>query len=327
MFVEFVAAGSATAARVVLAAVFALSGASKLAAARDFRAGLRALEVPERLVPPVARLWPALELAAAALVLPLGFTRSGAIAALVLLTLATVVIWRAVREGRAVSCACFGRLSGGTLGWRTVVRNGALAALALWLATAATPGTNPRDETRAVSPAAWTGWIVLAGAIGGGLLTDAWRRTSRRPPASPRWATGAPRRNAAAARPPAPDFSLPAADGTTVALAQLVAHGRPVLLVFTHPGCGRCADVPAVVRRWQRDPRLTVAVVTTPAGDGGLPRSYRGIRTVLLQRDREVALAYGVSGLPAAIVVDRSGALAAGPADDIEAAAVLAADV
>lgn len=129
-------AALAPAAALVLAAVFAVAAATKLAdqptTADEFgRLGLPAPDLLARVVPPA-------ELAVSVLLLwrpNLGST----VASFALLAF-TAVLAAALRTGRSVSCGCLGSLSRKPISAMTLVRNGALMALAALASTTPTTG-------------------------------------------------------------------------------------------------------------------------------------------------------------------------------------------
>lgn len=122
-------------ASIVLAGIFIVSGSAK---ARDLGVTATAaasLGVPASLARPVARLLPVVELAlAAALLVGLlvsALRRIAAIGAVLLLGAFTVAMARTLRRGQAPMCRCFGALGERPISTETIVRNLALAALAL----------------------------------------------------------------------------------------------------------------------------------------------------------------------------------------------------
>lgn len=109
---------------------------------------------------------------------------------------------------------------------------------------------------------------------------------------------------------PAPPFSLPGVHGETMTLDALRAYGKPVLLVFSSPGCEPCTALLPDVGRWQRDhaARLTVAIVTR--GSAMVNREVaaeHGLGHLLVQRESEVADAYRSNGAPSGVVVRPDG--------------------
>jgi peroxiredoxin len=110
---------------------------------------------------------------------------------------------------------------------------------------------------------------------------------------------------------PAPSFALPDLRGRTVTLEGLLRSGRGVVLVFTDPACGHCdALLPALGRsRGDHEPRL--AVISRGREDENRAKAAEhGIAPLLLQRDFEVAEAYGNYGMPGGLLIDAAGRVA-----------------
>src|SRR5262249_3480907 len=127
---------------------------------------------------------------------------------------------------------------------------------------------------------------------------------SRVPPAAAPAATGLPVGS------PAPEFALAGLHGETLTLAALRAAGRPVLLLFTDPGCGPCPAVLPEGGRWQREHAATfgLAVLSRGAAEQNRAKAAEhGLGQVLLQKDREVAEAYRANGTPSAVLVRADG--------------------
>jgi uncharacterized membrane protein YphA (DoxX/SURF4 family) len=130
--------GAALAARLILAAVFALAGAAKLADLAGSRTAVAGFGVPERLAGPAGTALPLAELATAVLLLPDATARAGAIAALGLLLAVSVGIRASIARGDAPDCHCFGQLHSEPAGPRALARNFALALLAGFVVVAGT---------------------------------------------------------------------------------------------------------------------------------------------------------------------------------------------
>jgi len=120
-------------ARFVLAAVMAAAAAGKLRDLEGTRTAVIDLGVPSKVSGVVTAALPLVEITAAvALLLPLrAVMLAGAALALVLLAAFTVVIGRTLAAGRRPPCHCFGARSNAPLGLDAIVRNAALAALAV----------------------------------------------------------------------------------------------------------------------------------------------------------------------------------------------------
>jgi thiol-disulfide isomerase/thioredoxin len=98
--------------------------------------------------------------------------------------------------------------------------------------------------------------------------------------------------------------------GETITLDFLRAPGKPVVLLFSDPGCGPCNMLLPEVGRWQRDyaGKLTLALISRGSVEANRTKaSEHGITQVLLQKDRETAEAYRDQGTPGAVLVRPDG--------------------
>src|SRR5262245_24275231 len=114
-------------ARLLLAGVFAIAGAAKLAERRRIGTAIAEFGVPAGIATPLGWLLACCELGVA---LALLFPPSAAAGALGLLLVFSAVIAANVARGHRPSCHCFGQLHAAPVGWSTVGRNGLLAAVA-----------------------------------------------------------------------------------------------------------------------------------------------------------------------------------------------------
>jgi methylamine dehydrogenase accessory protein MauD len=318
------------AARVILFLVFAVAGVAKLRDREGAREAARGFGAPAW----VGGALPFAELATAGMLLPSTTAIAGAIAAAALLAAFCAGIGRAMARGGAPDCHCFGALHSEPAGPRTLARNGVLLAIAS-VVIAAGPGP---------SAVAWVGDLrgtalalaVVAAAAGiaiaaqSAFLVALLRQNGRilrrldalesgvEPPAWDDAGVGLPVGLAA------PAFELPGLDGVPVTLGQLRAPGRPVLLLFTDPGCGPCNALLPEVRGWQRD--VTVAVISRGGADANRAKAEEhGIARVLLQNYREVANAYACPATPTAVLIDPAGRIAQPAAPGAEAIRALLA--
>jgi peroxiredoxin len=316
-------------ARLILALIFAVSGAAKLADLAGSRRAAADFGLPRALAAPVGTLLPFAELALAAALLPTATARWAALGALGLLAAFTVAIGLALARGRRPECRCFGRIAAEPIGWRTLARNGVLlllAGLAAWL------GPGP-------SALGWLGGlsslelVLLAGtvaallaAVGGSwlllqVMAQNGRMLQRLEALESRLADGAATPAEPPARPglpvgaPAPTFALPGLFGETLTLEALRAPGKPVLLVFVDPDCGPCGALMPELGRWQRDEaaRLTVALISRGGVEANRDKSTAaGLTNVLLQRDWEVHEQFLAQGTPSAALVRADGTIGGG---------------
>lgn len=111
----------------VLAAVFLLAGASKIAAGPQWPVQATGLGAPGFVIP----LVPWIEICIGAVLAVQIARRPAAAAAFVMLVVFTVLIVRMLAQGRRPPCACFGAWSAKPLGAGHVVRNAALIVMAL----------------------------------------------------------------------------------------------------------------------------------------------------------------------------------------------------
>lgn len=252
-------------ARLLLAAVFAVAAVAKLADRDGARRTLTGFGVPDRLVSPFAILLPLAELAVALALVPATSARYAAVGAAALLALFTAAVVVARLRGRKPDCHCFGRLHSKPAGAGTVLRNVLLAAVAVLVVLR--PGEGPSWVEMAVAAA------ILAVAAQAVLLAVLLRRYGRalrrieELEAGPALAVGAP----------APHFQ---------GLGELLAMGRPVLLVFSERECPACRQLDPQLEAWTREhaDELTISVV-----------------------NGEALALYGVGATPSAVLVGTDG--------------------
>jgi peroxiredoxin len=264
-------------ARLALASVFVVSAAAKLADRPGSRPAIVALGAPERFARGLGWVVIGLELAVAGGLFSGTARVAGAVGALVLLGLFSAVLAANLSVGRSAECRCFGALSTGLIGWSSLARNLLLVSVAGYVAAGA--GLPVFATLAAVAGALWLGpGLVLRSRVWSGVR--------------------------------APAFSL--GDGTGVAqtLDDLLARKRPVLLVFSQPGCGACTVLQPDLNRWHARlaDQLTLAVV------GGASSPEAPDYPVLSDDSGSVAGAYGVTATPSAVLVDRGGRIAVGTA-------------
>lgn len=341
--------GAAIAGRLVLAGVFGTAAAAKLA---DRDGSVRAMQdfgVPARVAPVAAVALAVVEITVAVSLLPGESAVWGAAGALALLLGFMGGIAANLARGRQPECHCFGGLHSSPAGWGTLSRNALLAAGAAFVLVeglSSTPDSafawlgdlSPSGLVAVVGGAAIAA-VVAAGAIAfvqllrqhGRLLVrldtleDALVTHGIELPREPGPAVV---REGLEPGEPAPLTNLRSTEGEWVTLESLVSGGRPLLLLFTDPGCGPCQALLPEVAHWQRDLRgaLSVAVVSSGGAEGTRTHAEEaGLRTVLLDPDRGVAKAFEVAGTPSAVLVDGDGRIASTVAPGADAIRALVA--
>jgi uncharacterized membrane protein YphA (DoxX/SURF4 family) len=152
--------GVVLAARLILAAVFLLAGAAKLANRPGSRQALVDFGVPAPLVGALATLLPVAELSVATMLVPTATARVGAAGALGILSGFVVAIGANLAAGRRPDCHCFGQLHSTPIGASTLGRNAALGASA-GMVVAWGPGEAVSDAFRRMGDLSGVGIAAL----------------------------------------------------------------------------------------------------------------------------------------------------------------------
>jgi peroxiredoxin/membrane associated rhomboid family serine protease len=322
--------------RLLLALVFAVAGAAKLADREGSRQAIVDFGVPSALAALLGLLLPLAELAIAATLLPASTAWWGAMGALALLSVFVVGITYNLARGRKPDCHCFGQLHSAPAGWKTLARNGVLAVVAafvLWAGYDGGAGPSALAWLGAVSTAQLVG--LLGGVLVLALLAGQWwflvhllqqngRLLVRLEALEASLAAGgsvAPSQNGTPVHQAeglpvgseAPDFNLSGLHGETLTLEALRSSGKPVMMLFTDPGCGPCNALLPEVGRWQEEhtQKLTLALVSRGEVEENKTKAQEhGLTNVVLQKDWEVSEAYEVRGTPSAVLISPDGKVA-----------------
>ncbi len=319
--------GALLTARLLLAAVFTVAALAKLGDRRGAAKSAAQFGVPQALVAPLIVFLPLFEIATAALLVPQSSAWWGALSALSLLIFFAAVIAVTLIRGRSPDCHCFGQLHSEPAGWRTLLRNGILTAVAGFVVWQGSRYPGP-------SAVAWLGALstievvllfslltaAAIVAVQGWFVVQLFRQHGRlllRIDAVEHALTD----HGVAISPevslpvayhglpigtPAPAFSLPELSGQPVSLEGLVGAGHPALLVFVDPACGACIELGPDASRWQQHNlgKLSIVLVSRGTADENrIKFANVGTMPVLLQKDSEVAVAYQAHGTPAAVAV------------------------
>ena len=334
-------------ARLVLAGVFVVSGVGKLLDLKGSENAMRGFGLPERLAKPAGLALPFVELLVALLLLPVATATFGAWAAAALLAAFIAGIGYNLAKGKRPDCHCFGQFHSEPIGRPTLIRNGVLSAIAIYIGVsglAGNPGPSFVEWTRGsgmlesvLLVLVVVEALVLAGVVwllvhllgqSGRLLIRMDRIEEALADANIELGAldddeeEADEDEGLPIGAPAPAFSLTGLYGETTTLDSLRARGNPVMLVFTDPGCGPCNALMPDIGKWQRDlgSKLTVALVSRGAADANKGKaSEHGISNVLLQEDNEVADDYRTFGTPTGVLVSADGLVASGAAPGGEA--------
>ena len=330
--------------RLLLALVFAGAGVAKLADREGSRQAIVDFGVPSALAAPLGLLLPLAELAIAATLVPASTAWWGTMGALALLSVFVVGIAYNLARGRKPDCHCFGQLHSAPAGWKTLVRNGVLAAVAGFVLWA---GYNGGAGPSAV---AWLGVlstaqlvVLLGGVLVLALLAGQWwflvhllrqngRLLVRLEALEESVAAGssiAPSANGTSVHQAeglsvgsaAPEFNLSGLYSETLTLDALRSSGKTVMMLFTDPGCGPCNAMLPDVGRWQVEhaQKLTLALISRGEVEENKTKAQEhGLKNVLLQDDWEVSESYEVRGTPSAVLISPDGKVGSPVAGGVE---------
>lgn len=112
---------------------------------------------------------------------------------------------------------------------------------------------------------------------------------------------------------PAPDFTLMTMDNKKLSLKDF--KGKYIFLNFWATWCGPCIDeMPSMERLYQKfksKKNFAMLAVSIDKGGAEVVEKFKAENkftfTVLLDRDSEVAAAYGVMGIPSTYLIDTQG--------------------
>jgi len=297
--------------RIALSAVFGVAGVTKLLDLGGTREALKNFGAPQSLIPALAFLLPFIELVVAVALLVDNSTSAGALGALALLGVFILAISVNLAQGRTHDCHCFGQLHSRPLGWSTLIRNIIFAlgaGFVLWQSgDAAAPRLVPTLLALGVIPQLMlTAAVVLVIA-----MLAFWQHRAKRSEAekikSEATPAGLPLNSIA------PAFEIASFHGGSRSLGELIAPGKPLLLIFTSPTCGPCVVLIQEIKDWQRahSDKLTIGLISKGTIKENFVNVARnGLGEVLLQKEREVAELYKARVTPTAVVVDASGKIA-----------------
>jgi thiol-disulfide isomerase/thioredoxin/uncharacterized membrane protein YphA (DoxX/SURF4 family) len=327
-------------ARLVLAAVFILAGVAKLSDLKGSRKAIIEFGLPAVVASPLALLLPLAEIGVGAALIPASSAWWGAVGALGLLLSFVVGISINLARGNKPNCHCFGQLHSAPAGWKTLARNGVLAAVAGFVVWAGREGGGAGP-----SAVGWLGALpgaqllsLLGGVLALSLLAGQWwflvhllrqngRLLVRLEALEATLAegggvvatsqNGTPVGQEAAEGLPvgseAPNFSLSGLYGESLTLEALRSSGNPLMVLFTDPGCGPCNALLPEVGRWQEEhaPKLTLALVSRGEVQENKSKAQEhALKNVVLQKDWEVSESYEVRGTPSAVLVSAEGKIA-----------------
>lgn len=310
----------------LLSCLFLVSGTAKLCDLQRTGSGLREFGVPVA-TPILAIVLGAGELIVGLLLLAASSQEYGAVCATGLtLLFAAGISWNLLR-GHRPACGCFGPLVITQIGWSSLTRSVILVALSVGL-LAADRVKPDRGADRLLSVTygmpIWGARVILFASVVIVCLATIlavvviWLRGERlavRQLESTIGPLGVPGKRGIAARAPVPGFALPDLAGRKWELAEFLAIGKPILLMFLSPACSSCRSLAGDVAEWQLEHSRFITIVVISEGKSSENEKALGklkISHVLLQDGRTIRDLYGCPATPGALAITPDG-LAASP--------------
>ena len=326
--------------RIALVAVFLVAAVAKAADRPATRRSVVAFGVPEAVADVAMWLLIVAELTTAVLLCGEATAWAGAVLALLLLVVFCVAAGVNLARGRTPECNCFGQVHSEPIGPGLLVRNGLFAVLALVVV-----GSGPSDagpslwapvaDLSGAGIAALVAIVVLAvGVVVLGLRlrkvaaaqADLVARVADLEASRTAAGVGSSSSDVPAAAvggvapigacapvyeaglpvgAPAAAFTLPTATGPT-SLDDLLAPGRPLVMLFTSPTCGTCHATLAKVAGWTESygDVLSFAVLSSQSAEenAGVVGMLAGSAPILFDA-HQIWDDYQPRWTPAAVVV------------------------
>lgn len=229
----------------------------------------------------------------------------------------------AQKTGRRPYCNCFGSIARDRLGWSTIRRNLLLALPGLALEVGQVEGLRANVVKRSLAIRLRSRQLdinllrMLLGGVQFAYLVIVARNQQRlmtvvsRTMQTPQSGTLTNRMSGTVVE----DFALTDLRGTSVTRSDVLAHHRPVGMVFIDPtGCERCIELVNPIAELGREleGKAILVIVTTRGSEFGV-ESYAAVAPnhanvyVLFQNGYEYFEKIGISKVPSACVLNRNG--------------------
>lgn len=307
--------------RLSLAGVFGLAGVTKLLDLKGAEKTFKEFGVPASIAGPSSIALSVFEITIACMFL---FTRTSWLASLCALFLLTLFIGQMIYQmanGKSPDCHCFGQIHSEPVGKASIVRNivFAVPAALLVFQGSGSQGTSLADPSLDLVQ-------LVFGIAGVGLLISALFRlksiseqqrqivrrleiielVSQDGGSVTRDEAGLPNDGLPIGA-MFPEFELPNLDGQTVSLSKITAEKKPTLFLFVSPSCNPCKALLPEIEHWQAELHDSVKIVllTTGSEEENLEKfGSHGPKSILIQKEREVADSVKAQWTPTAILMD-----------------------
>lgn len=315
--------------RLFLTVVFAVAGVGKLLDLDGSEKAVRDFGVNEELAKPLAIFLPAAELLVALALLPISTAWFGAVGATLLLAIFVgAMLWQ-MAKGNAPDCHCFGAIHSEPVSWKSLIRNGVFAALAIFLVArgARAQGASLTDLKNEMALQLFFG-LAIVGLLGAVIfylrkISEQQAQIMRRIEILELVSTddGREVKREAAGDPHdslpigalVPDFELPDSAGKVTTFEHLMARAKPLLFFFVSPTCNPCAALLPEIEAWQAELKDQVEFIFISSGTAAANLGKFGAKhakNILLQNDKEVASLFYAKWTPTALFINSDGLVA-----------------
>ena len=310
--------------RLFLFGVFSLAALGKLFDPPGSAKAVRDFGVPESAAPAIGYALPVAEMVFALLLLFPAYAWFGAVGASLLLLTFVGGMASQMWQGKAPDCHCFGQIHSEPVGIKSVIRNVALLATALFLVIRGANGQGSRitdggrDPVFFAMAVASTLLLVVAVSYLIKISAHQTKMDERVEMLEALSAGDIPKTRDEAGDPHDglpigavfPDFTLGDRNSKPVSLDRLLADRKPIVFFFVGPSCLPCRALMPEIAEWHTElgDRINFAVVTTGTREENaakleIPYSI----PVLFQEERELAEALSAKWTPTAMFVRSDG--------------------
>lgn len=319
--------------RLALSGVFLAAAMPKIVHPKAFGHSLEEFGVNFRgITPALTVAIPLLEVALGIGLLSASLAWWACVGVLLVLTAFTSAIAANLLKGRRPSCNCFGQLRPKPIGKGTLVRNLVLAAAAGYLASKGTNHMGPDviGFAGSLTAATWLfastvaiavavtsiqGWLIAQllhqqgrllvridglemrlGNLGVVAGTDTHRQVKGLTPGAI-----------------APTFTGVRLSGGATSLEDMRQMGIPIILLFSDPQCAPCNALMPQLAKWHAElaGRASIFLVTRGNPEEVRRKLSDGLEqrpdNVLVQKDREIAMAFRSDATPSAVLINSLG--------------------
>jgi thiol-disulfide isomerase/thioredoxin/uncharacterized membrane protein YphA (DoxX/SURF4 family) len=321
--------------RLFLFGIFTVAGIAKLLDSRGSQRSAEDFGIPESFSKVFSILLPIVELIAAFGFLFAEFSWYSAVLSLIMMLAFIGGMVNEIRQGNSPNCHCFGQLSKEPIGYKSLIRNGIFAALSIVLIVFG-------EKNQGASAVSWIQdlsngermqfvfGLLIVGLLGVAvgylvkilnqakdvshqiqvlefLSADTTQLVEREEAKTLEsgLVIGSYVQN----------FSLPDLKGKTVDFEDLLTDGKPMMLFFVSPNCNPCRELLPEITKWETEFENKIKFVFISSGKAKENiAKFGNERTILLQKDREIALEFESPWTPTMIFVSSKGTIGSSPA-------------